>query len=75
MWTEEKIREVLERKEKLLKELDVVVHDNGVWFRGDKFMDAPDQAAAVAQELGEQRAQRKKIENQIEVLKCILDIK
>lgn len=75
MWTEEKIREVLERKENLVKELKTTIGDNAAWFRGDKFMDAPDQAAAVAQELGEQRAQLKKIEHQVEVLKCILDIK
>lgn len=75
MWSEEKIREVLDRKENLLKELQTTVHDNAVWFQANKFMDMPAQAAAIAEELREQRTQLRKIENQVEVLKCILDIK
>ena len=76
MWTEEKIQAVLERKENLLKELQTTVQDNGTWFKAFKFMDDDGyNVAVVATELWHQREQLKKIEIQIEVLKCVLDIK
>ncbi len=75
MWSEEKIRNALDVKKQRLVELTTEAKDLSEWVRGGAFMDDPDFTKNMLAELAEVRRKQTKIENQIEVLKCILDIK
>lgn len=74
MWSEEKIRNALAVKKERLVELTTEVKDLSEWVRGGSFMDDLEFAKNMLAELAEVRRKQMKIENQIEVLKCILDI-
>lgn len=74
MWSEEKIRNALAVKKERLVELTTEAKDLSEWVRAGSFMDDLEFAKNMLTELAEVRRKQKKIENQIEVLKCILDI-
>lgn len=74
MWSEEKIRNALAVKKERLAELTTEAKDLSEWVRGGTFMDEPEFAKNMLAELAEVRRKQTKIENQIEVMKCILDI-
>jgi len=74
MWSEEKVSKALQAKKERLAELTVEAKDLSEWVRGGTFMDEPEFAKNMLAELAEVRRKQTKIENQIEVLKCILDI-
>lgn len=74
MWSEEKIRNALAVKKERLAELTTEAKDLSEWVRGGTFMDEPEFAKNMLVELAEVRRKQMKIENQIEVMKYILDI-
>lgn len=74
MWSEEKIRNALAVKKERLVELTTEAKDLSEWVRGGSFMGDLEFAKNMLAELAEVRRKQTKIENQIEVLKCILDI-
>ena len=74
MWTEEKIRNALAVKKERLADLSTEAKDLSEWVRSGTFMDEPEFAKNMLVELAEVRRKQTKIENQIEVMKCILDI-
>lgn len=73
MWSEEKIRAVLNKKEQVLKDTKAKYETNRDWLFAGEFMKEPNLVNAVACELASQREDVKKLENQVEVLKYILD--
>lgn len=73
MWSEEKIRAVLNKKEQVLKETKEKYETNREWLFAGEFMKSEDVVASTARELADQREDIKKIETQVEVLKYILD--
>ena len=74
MWSEEKIRNALAVKKERLADLSTEAKDLSEWVRSGTFMDEPEFAKNMLAELAEVRRKQTKIENQIEVMKCILDI-
>lgn len=74
MWSEEKIRGALELKKQRLEEVSTEVKNLSEWVRAGTFMDEPEFAKNALVELAEVRRREEKIKNQIEVLKCVLDI-
>lgn len=74
MWSEEKVRDALKKKQERLEEAERQADITRTFLTGEVFFKAPDGAAAMAQELAEQTRRVEKIKNQIEVLKYILDI-
>ena len=74
MWSEEKVRAVLDAKKDKLKQEKVKLHDLEEFLYKPIKVDWETLVGPVTQELHEKRNQISKIENQIEVLKYILDI-
>ena len=74
MWSEERIRSALDVKKERLAELSTEAKNLSEWVRAGTFMDNPEFAKNMLVELAETRRREEKIKNQIEVLKCILDI-
>lgn len=73
MWSEEKIRAVLDAKKDKLKQEQIKLHDLEEFLYKPLKVDWGDLIGSVSNELREKRADIRKIENQIEVLKYILD--
>lgn len=73
MWSEEKIRAVLDAKKDKLKQERDKLHDLEEFLYKPLKVDWDTLLGSVSDELREKRADIRKIENQIEVLKCILD--
>ena len=73
MWTEEKIRAVLNKKQQVLKDTKERYENNREWLFAGQFMNETQFVRSVALELADQRAEVEKLEIQVEVLKCILD--
>lgn len=74
MWTEERVRDALDKKLERLKDAEHQVDITRNFLTGEVFYKNPEGAASLAQELVEQTKRVEKIKNQIEVLKYILDI-
>ena len=74
MWSEEKIKSALDVKKERLAELSTEAKNLSEWVRAGTFMDNPEFAKNMLAELAETRRREEKVKNQIEVLKCILDI-
>ena len=73
MWSEEKIRAVLDAKRDKLKQEQVKLHDLEEFLYKPIKIDWDNLVGPVTEELREKRADIRKTENQIEVLKYILD--
>lgn len=73
MWSEEKIRAVLNKKEQVLKDTKAKYETNRDWLFAGEIMKVEDVVASTARELADQRAMVEKLEIQVEVLKYILD--